>query len=106
MFAYPTSLPLEEAQNVVAIIRAGEEVARRTELGHDAWVVQGYAQHMLLGDPPPVISLQTEFDGLVTLEKLVQAETAPAGTPAAQLNIPWKLLAKWAAQILLTTLAS
>jgi len=103
MFAYPIEFPYQEIKNVVAIVRSGEIVANRQVLVHDIWVVQGYAQHTIIGAPAevatPTVSAQSVEDPLSLLEKA--AAQAEGDTVTAQFAIPWGVIAKYLAELLL-----
>ena len=94
---YPTVFPIVEIKKVVEIIRGGQISENIAELAHAIWVVQGYAQGMILGDASPLAApVDVEnFDAVATLEKMA-AEDA-----TAQMAIPWELIAKWALDYLI-----
>ena len=64
---YPATLPLTEATEAFAIIKAGEFATCTPELGYDLWQVQGYVQKILLGDPnaPVVFGATADEDAAV-----------------------------------------
>lgn len=99
MFAYPIEFPYQEIKNVVAIVRSGEIVANRQVLVHDIWVVQGYAQHTIIGAPAETVNAQSVEDPLSLLEKA--AAQAEGDTVTAQFAIPWGVIAKYLAELLL-----
>ena len=71
MFAYPSDLPLVEIKNIVTIAKSGDVWAQKQLLLHDAWVVQGYAQKMVVGEPTGARLQAADQDPLVVLQKLV-----------------------------------
>ncbi len=97
--AYPTDLPLVEIQNVISIVRSGEVKEMFKDLAHDVWIIQGYAQGMLIGKPDGGFSLaaQADFDAIATLEKLAADDGADLSAQAA---IPWDLILAWALELL------
>lgn len=92
---YPSSLPLSEIQSVVSIIRTGEVVSRKAALAHDLWILQGYAQSKIIGNPETNISAQSADDAFFILEKLADEQ------PVAQASIDWTVILQWAIQMLL-----
>jgi hypothetical protein len=107
-FAYPTDFPIMEAKNVIDVIRSGDLLGQKEALAHDAWVVQGYAQSMLIGTPESTLASQAadlknaEMEPLAALEKVVA--DAESGAISSQIAIPWMLIAKYAIEILLKLL--
>jgi hypothetical protein len=105
MLAYPDSFPLAEGLNVVTIFRKGEMKAKAAVLAHDLWVLQGYAQKAVIGDPnapvdaptdepkEPDFSIFSEEDPVAALQKVCDLHS---GDAAAQGLIPWKTILKWA----------
>jgi len=104
MFAYPSAFPLVEIKNVIDIVRSGDLISQKEALAHDAWVVQGYAQSMLIGAPTTAMSAQDAIDPLEALEKAAAA--AESDTPTAQISIPWAVIAKYVTELLLQILLS
>jgi len=98
--SYPTDLPLVEIQNVVSIIRGGEVKEKFSDFAHDLWLVQGYAQGMIIGKPESNFSLmsaQAEFDAVAELEKVSNQDE---NALTAQAAIPWGLIMMWALDLL------
>ena len=100
--AYPTDLPLLEIQNVISIIRNGEVKTKFKDFAHDLWIVQGYAQGMIIGKPEGDFNLLTaqaadDFDPVATLEKLCADD---GNAVSAQAAIPWGLILSWALKLL------
>jgi len=108
MFAYPKDFPLVEAKNVIDIVRSGDLLGQKEALAHDAWVVQGYVQSMLIGQAPSVLAAQAadlkndNIEPLAALERVV-ADTE-SGSLSAQIAIPWKTILKYVIEILLSLL--
>lgn len=114
MSAYPTDFPLAESVEVVQILKQGKVAEKKALFARHLWTLQGYAMKATLGDPDnptakveiPDLSLFSVkpdgFDALVELEKL---NTAFSGEAAAQVQVPWKLILKWALEELVTVVA-
>jgi len=49
--AYPRAAPIQAAQDLFQIFRAGEIQSRKSEAGIMAYNIQGFGQAMLLGNP-------------------------------------------------------
>jgi hypothetical protein len=105
MFAYPDSFPLAEGLNVVSIFRKGEVKAKAAVLAHDLWVLQGYAQKAVVGDPSapaevpvepkePDFKIFSEEDPVAALQKVCDLHSN--SDAVAQGLIPWKSILKWA----------
>jgi hypothetical protein len=96
---YPESLPLDEIKNVVNLVRNGQVKEKVKEFAHDVWIVQGYAQGMIIGNPDVDFSLmsQSAGDAVDALEKLAASED----TMEAQMAIPWQMILSWAVTKLL-----
>ena len=94
---YPSSLPLGEIQNIVSIVKSGDVLARRSTLALDLWVLQGYAQRLIIGNPAPEnnITAQSADSAFFVLEKIANEE------PVAQASIDWTIILQWAIQMLL-----
>ena len=99
MFSYPNDLPLLEIKNVISIIRNKEVDAKKVELAHDAWVIQGYAQGRFLGDPgiSLINSNNSDSDPIAEMEKII----ANLDGASIQYVIDWSSIMKWVMQILL-----
>lgn len=104
---YPQDLPVAEGLEIVSIIRNNEIGTKKAKFGYDVWLLQGFLQKTLLGDPAVpaplpnnggiVITPQVippSFDAVGSLEKLCLAHQA--GTIDAQFAIPWKTILQWA----------
>lgn len=110
MVAYPTDLPLAEIKNIVAIVRAGEIAAKKADFAHDVWIVQGYAQSRILGDPSiSLISSQASKDcedPVALLEKIVASSNTVSaqGLKDVLSNVDWATILQWAVKILLDQL--
>jgi len=96
---YPDSLPLDSIKEIVRIIQAGNTVPEKAALAKHLWVVQGYAQKMLVGDPDSVLvgmqnptlvpqAMPDNLPDLVSmLEKLALAESGAEFT-AQEFQVP------------------
>jgi hypothetical protein len=98
---YPEQLPVNEIRFVVDAIRKNEVKTNAQEFGRSLWVVQGYAQRMIIGSPTPVkrdpiFGIFASYDGLPDLEKCL--ETADYSTRA---SLPWNLILYWLLQLLM-----
>lgn len=96
---YPIALPLAEAQNVIAIVRSESILANLPALAHDLWVIQGYAQGQILGNP--ALTAYAAPDGSTGLSELEKAVAEAKGT-VAQGAISWVLILKWVIELLVT----
>jgi hypothetical protein len=97
--AYPSDFPLAEIQNVISIIRNGQMKEKFQDLAHDIWIVQGYAQGVIIGNPDIGFSLaaQADFDGVVALEQAINTQQSDMAT---QIAIPWDMILAWALELL------
>jgi hypothetical protein len=100
---YPDQFPLAEATNVVEIVRNKQVQERVTELAHDLWVIQGFAQGKLVGTAGAFATKESvpEQDGIAALQKAIDAETQPS----AQADIPWDVIIRYAIQLLIIILS-
>lgn len=114
---YPQDLPIAQGLEIVSIIRNGELAAKKAVFAYNVWLLQGFAQKTLLGDPgtpastPPgggVVltpsAVPANFDAVGELEKLCL--DAQSGAVTAQASVPWKQILLWALQELGTILAA
>lgn len=89
--SYPEDWPVVDIRTLWEIVRSGDMAARKQELALSAWVVQGYAQSQLIGNPGdntgPIWS--TEATPEHVLESMVISE----GIEAAK--IPWAVILKF-----------
>lgn len=103
--AYPSTFPVNEGLEIVSILRSGNIVAKKAKLGYNIWLLQGYAQLSLLGDPNDVTPMavgKTEmhaevpanFDAVNELEKVCKAHQS--GAMQAQIAVPWQAILQWA----------
>lgn len=103
---YPDFLPLDDAKEVIRIFKGGTAILERSALTKHVWVIQGFVQGKLLGDPDnlKLFSVQsasfatTAVDPIDILEDMVaQEEARRSGMPTAQaLPAPFVLLLQWA----------
>lgn len=106
---YPQSIPLNEIKIVIDLVRNGQVKSNLSAFAKNLWVVQGFAQKMLIGDgtgaAAPDFSLTAQaahFDAVSELEKFVAK--AENGEAAAQISIPWDLIIQWALKYLMDLL--
>ncbi len=106
--SYPTEFPVLAAGEIVSIIKGGTVKENVAVLAKDLWIIQGYAQYQLVGEPKAAaasdaattlggsLHLESEavvdYDGLAALEHLCSAEAT------AESVIDWKSLLLWALQ--------
>jgi predicted metallopeptidase len=90
MFAYPDSF-IDELKNVVNIVRSGDVMEQKEALVHDAWVVQGYAQKMIVGDPG-IVGEVVEQDPLNVLESVAETVDSEEPGKVSAVPIPWTLV--------------
>ncbi len=96
---YPIMLPLDEAKNIVMYVTTGTILQNLPDFMHDVWVVQGYAQGQLLGNPDlkSYTAENATNDGLVELQKAISS----AEDPSAQGAINWLLILQWVIELIL-----
>lgn len=98
--SYPSSIPFAEMKTMLEIVKSGNIKASTASLAYNAWIVQGYAQSCLFGEPNMLLSNQSAADPIDVLEKLVASEDQLD----AQLSIPWDVVLKYATQLVLAAL--
>lgn len=108
---YPAELPLEAIKEVVRIVQGGTVAQEKAAFGKNVWIVQGYAQSRVLGDPDQLTlmaSPQVGEDALVGILNQIVAHAESAPTPQAidpaLLTVPLELLLQWAVKQLLKLL--
>ncbi len=107
MVAYPNDLPVTEGLELVSIIRNNEIVAKKAKFAYNVWLLQGFVQKSIIGDPNSLTDISggggvvltpsavpANFDPMTALEKACVA--AQNGTPQAQFSVPWKEILMWA----------
>jgi len=110
--SYPQDLPIAQGLEIVSIIRKGELSAKKALFAYNLWLLQGFAQKSLLGNPPADVTadgvvltpsaveatscdtVDCDTDAVDTLEKLCL--DAQNGTVVAHAAIAWKKLLLWA----------
>ena len=120
---YPVEVPVESVRQIVRIVSGGQLHAERSSFAKHAWIVQGFLQRQLLGDPafptPALAGPERSFDdaGMCRLLE-ASAGVATAGpfamsavgatpvvaTPIAAFPIPVQLLVRWLIEKLLERL--
>lgn len=105
--AYPADLPISECLEIVSILRSGGIAAKKAKFAYDVWVLQGFAQKTILGDPTATLAAPPAPDvGIVLTPSAVPANfnvadeleklCAGAGDIQAQMAVPWKQILQWA----------
>jgi len=99
---YPSSIPFAEIRQVLDIAKSGNVKESAALLAYNIWVVQGYAQNQLFGNPPLLMKENVESDenGLEVLEKLAASE----GSFDPQVSIPWGVVLRYMVQLTITLL--
>lgn len=100
---YPSSIPFSEVRQILDIAKGGNIKDSAPLLAYNIWVVQGYAQNQLFGNPPLLMKesvLDSDQDGLEVLEKLAASEDSVE----TQSSIPWGILLKYLAKLTITLL--
>lgn len=105
--AYPKDVPVSEIGEIVDIFRKGKVVKDKASFAHKAWVVQGYIQLKVFGDPSDLSGIKSvgavhqddDEQFLVMLESTTSTDLQPKGG-----FIPWGLLLKWFIKKLLANL--
>jgi len=113
---YPTEFPLSIGLEVISLIKNRQLRSNRAKLAHHLWVLQGYAQLNLIGDPnvailasaaePEAISNTSDVfvfnaspDPVSILQRACDAQSPDNIT--SQIDIPWAQLLQWAISELL-----
>lgn len=107
MVEYPQSIPLLEIKSIIDVVRNGKLKEDLPTVAKSGWIVQGFAQKMLIGEPgstPPStpdfsLTSQSSVDIMAELEKFVAK--VESGETTAQISIPWDLVAQWVLKLLL-----
>ena len=99
---YPSSIPFAEVRQILDIAKSGNLKDSAALLAYNIWIVQGYAQNQLFGNPPLLMkeSAESDQDGLAVLEKLAASED----NIDAQVSIPWGTVLKYLAKLTITLL--
>ena len=110
MVSYPDQLPLDEIKSVINIVKSGTVKENLPTLFHDAWVIQGYAQRMLVGDPDNFSLASSEHLVAANQEKDPEAGfrqlqlLAEQDGTSAQAAIDWKEILEWLVTVLIKKL--
>ena len=67
MTFYPVEVPLVEIRKIIQIVKNGSYAEKRADFAHAIWVVQGFAQSKLFGNPETQLLAYSEADGLAEL---------------------------------------
>lgn len=106
--SYPSSFPLECITDLITIVRNGELVTHRAEVGLHGWNIAGFALSMIVGNPEgPFAALEPDEEAeLATKVEELYAEfpdsprfDSPAAVGARKVN--WKALLEFALKYLL-----
>ncbi|MCC9655294.1 hypothetical protein [Rhodopirellula halodulae] len=109
---YPDSLPLTEIKLIIDRLRSGTVDGHLDEFAHAIWVVQGYAQKMLIGEAktetPDAPDFELTAQTADTSEQAIQAleraidkrQELGEGEIVTQAAIPWSLILKFLLEIL------
>lgn len=100
---YPLTLPLDEAKNIVMYVTTGTVLANLSDFAHDAWVLQGYAQGQILGNPDirAYAAEGTEAESTAALAELQKAISS-AEDMTAQGAINWLLILRWVVGLIIS----
>ena len=91
---YPESLPLTEIKNVLDIVKTGDIKGRVQDLMHNAWVLQGYLQKQMIGNPSNLLlAKQSSEDPVAVLENVISQ--ADSSELVAQISVPWSIVLPW-----------
>lgn len=76
---YPTTLPLADIQEIIRIIQTGSMVPEKAHLAKHLWIVQGYGQYSLFGDPdvPTLTGMEADLAIQSLAIRAQAAETMP-----------------------------
>lgn len=105
---YPSDLPMSELLEAIKVVQAGDFKNGIDELAHDLWVIQGYAQKMLIGAPTSAQAAEGFFDESDDLFAKVQKAADYLQQPSSQ-AVPVELLKvifSWATEVLLQLLTT
>lgn len=112
MSSYPKDFPLSTALEIISTVKSGQIKANRAKIAHDLWLLQGYAQLTIIGDPdvdvlastlPPedtknvsdIFIFSAQADPIDVLQRVCDDSQSPDNI-SAQSDIPWAELFKWA----------
>lgn len=88
--SYPESFPITNIQSIIASYRNGTIQDNLDDFAYNVWVVQGYGQKAILGNPSsPAIQSLAEVDDEFCIQAL---EAAVQENPSPQMAIPWTIL--------------
>lgn len=99
MANYPSELPLQHIKNVIKIVASGEIASEKATFAHSLWVIQGFAQNMVLGDPQVVL---LSYTPTLTDDQAISILTNATSETGAQVEIPWAAILIWVIQWLLS----
>jgi|APCry1669188970_1035186.scaffolds.fasta_scaffold70358_2 hypothetical protein len=91
---YPESLPLTEIKNILDIVKTGDIKGKVQDLMHNAWVLQGYLQKQMIGNPSNLLlAKQSSEDPVAVLENVINQ--ADSSELVAQISVPWSIVLPW-----------
>jgi hypothetical protein len=113
MTPYPDELPLVEIKAIISMVKNGEIANNKATFAHSLWIIQGYAQSRVLGDPNMNLTIQATPQECCGggCESLTVSERALAemekltvtadGEAAPQRFIDWTIIMKYVVEKLL-----
>lgn len=94
MVEYPSQFPIAEGLALVNTIKSGTVKEKKAEFAHSLWVVQGFVQKTVLGDPVAALSAAPKLSEAEIVDVIEKLST-PTDV-AIQVAIPWKEILMWA----------
>lgn len=105
--SYPTSFPVRELTEIIGTIKAGTVKENIKPFAEDLWWCQGYAQSVLIGQPPQVLSQESRQlsveEAVASLEQVLQQQSESEVSSQA-LNPAMLILLKFAIEQLIQIL--
>ena len=96
---YPIMLPLNEARNVVMFVTTGTVMKNLSEFSQDLWVLQGYIQGQVIGNPD-IRAYAADADPVAELQKAIDTASNQSDAGAtAQGAINWIIILKWVIEL-------
>lgn len=94
---YPSSIPFSEIRQVLDIAKSGNIKDSSALFAYNIWVVQGYAQNQLFGNPSLLMkeTLESNQNGIEVLERIAASE----GSIDPQMSIPWGVVLQFVVQL-------
>ena len=101
---YPNDFPIDDIRKIVGFVKDGTIQNNIKDAAYSIWVVQGYAQRALIGQPN-IISTNPDFS-LQSVDVASILESLASDRPTAQMAIPWEIILPYLLQLLQTWLSS